>query len=99
MLGAKHVSNPASVIFNDKIEPYFIYDWVCRPKHSDGSCPMLHLGLRYFTPTEIARLMGFPSTVRHPAQATPKQLRKLYGNSLNVRVVAILMKLLIDPAS
>ena len=36
------------------------------PIHSNGDCPMLQLGLRYFTPREIAGLMGFPSDMGFP---------------------------------
>ena len=49
------------------------------------------LKLRYFTPEEIARLMGFPADFAFPADVTRKQCYRTLGNSLNVHVVAILL--------
>ena len=72
-----------------------------RPKHtppvhsSDGggeACPLMVFRLRYFTAREISRLMGFPDEFVFPASTTLKQQRRLLGNSLNVQVVALLMK-------
>ena len=52
--------------------------------------------LRYFTPKEIANLMGFPKTdFSFPSNFTIKQQYRLLGNSLNVRVVTSLIKLLV----
>ena len=52
--------------------------------------------LRYFTPREISNLMGFPKNgFSFPSQYTTKQQYKLLGNSLNVHVVAKLIKLLV----
>ncbi|KAJ3055145.1 C-5 cytosine-specific DNA methylase [Rhizophlyctis rosea] len=70
---------------------------------------LLDLGLRFFTPTEVARLHGFPidaigkgeylGDVGHtkhgfefPEGLTLGQRWKLLGNSLNVRVVGVLMR-------
>ena len=60
----------------------------------------LEKNLRYFSGTEVARLMGFPTLkdssvdkgkkriFSFPSSCTLKQQRKLMGNSLNVRVAA-----------
>ena len=53
------------------------------------------LKLRFFTPTEISQLMGFPKTFSFPDETTRKQKYKTLGNSLNVHVVAILLHFLI----
>lgn len=57
---------------------------------------LLTLGLRFFTPTEIARLHALPIDSDHgmkygfafPANVTLIQQYRLLGNSLNVRVVS-----------
>ncbi|EDW04040.1 GH11576 [Drosophila grimshawi] len=52
------------------------------------------LKLRYFTPREVARLMSFPEYFEFPAETTNRQKYRLLGNSINVRVVGELLKLL-----
>ncbi|XP_048866479.1 tRNA (cytosine(38)-C(5))-methyltransferase [Brienomyrus brachyistius] len=54
------------------------------------------LKLRYFTPREIANLMGFPSYFDFPEQSSLKQRYRLLGNSLNVHIVARLIKLMVS---
>jgi len=54
------------------------------------------LKLRFFTPTEISRLLGFPASFSFPEETTRKQRYKTLGNSLNVTVVAILLHHLIS---
>ena len=54
----------------------------------------LHKNLRYFSGNEVARLMGFPkSGFTFPAACTEKQRWKLLGNSLNVRVAALVCEM------
>ncbi|NWR28889.1 TRDMT methyltransferase, partial [Tachuris rubrigastra] len=53
------------------------------------------LKLRYFTPREIANLHGFPLEFGFPEKVTIKQCYHLLGNSLNVRVVAKLISILL----
>ncbi|XP_076275838.1 tRNA (cytosine(38)-C(5))-methyltransferase [Rhynchophorus ferrugineus] len=52
------------------------------------------LKLRFFTPTEIAKLMCFPKYFSFPSYITKKQKYMLLGNSINVTVVSYLIKLL-----
>jgi len=52
------------------------------------------LRIRFFTPTEIARLMCFPAIFTFPESTTEKQKYRLLGNSVNVRVVGELIKVL-----
>ncbi|XP_044784026.1 tRNA (cytosine(38)-C(5))-methyltransferase isoform X3 [Bubalus bubalis] len=54
------------------------------------------LQLRFFTPKEIANLLGFPPEFGFPEMTTIKQRYRLLGNSLNVHVVAKLIKILCD---
>ncbi|KAB0793496.1 hypothetical protein PPYR_13116 [Photinus pyralis] len=56
------------------------------------------LRLRFFTPKEVCRLMSFPDTFEFPSTVTDKQKYMLLGNSINVRVVSELIKLLNDPS-
>ncbi|XP_071341640.1 tRNA (cytosine(38)-C(5))-methyltransferase isoform X2 [Trachinotus anak] len=57
---------------------------------------LLKLKLRYFTPREVANLMGFPQSFSFPEEISTKQRFKVLGNSLNVVVVARLLQLLVS---
>ena len=46
---------------------------------------------RFFTPVEIGRLHDFPSSFSFPPTITTKQQYKLLGNSLNVKVVSLIV--------
>jgi len=50
------------------------------------------LGLRYFSTKEVARLLGFPSSFSFPPSVGRRARYKALGNSLNVRVVALLIR-------
>lgn len=50
--------------------------------------------LRYFTPKEISRLLCFPENFLFPNEISRKQKYMLLGNSINVKVVSELIKLL-----
>ncbi|KAK3103154.1 hypothetical protein FSP39_016859 [Pinctada imbricata] len=52
------------------------------------------LKLRYFTPKEIANLLCFPDNYGFPKDLSNIQLYRCLGNSLNVHVVSVLIKLL-----
>lgn len=54
------------------------------------------LKLRYFTPREVANLMGFPNSFSFPKTTTNKTRYRLLGNSLNVFVVSNLLRLLVS---
>ena len=49
------------------------------------------LGLRYFSPDEIARLLCFPGEFNFPEVMTVRQRYQLLGNSVNVFTIAHLM--------
>ncbi|KAI8327466.1 S-adenosyl-L-methionine-dependent methyltransferase, partial [Chlamydoabsidia padenii] len=56
---------------------------------------LLHsLKLRYFTPREVANLMGFPSSFNFPTTTTRKQQYRTLGNSINVTLVSHLIRYL-----
>nr|CAG4646439.1 EOG090X0A4V [Macrothrix elegans] len=54
------------------------------------------LQLRYFTPREVASLMGFPQEFKFPSTISLRTKYKLLGNSLNVFIVANLTRLLVQ---
>lgn len=55
------------------------------------------LQLRYFTPSEVARVMCFPEKgFSFPEKISHKSRYRLLGNSVNVLVVSELIKLLFD---
>ncbi|XP_030253334.1 tRNA (cytosine(38)-C(5))-methyltransferase [Sparus aurata] len=57
---------------------------------------LLKLKLRYFTPREVANLMGFPKSFSFPEHIPTKHQYKVLGNSLNVVVVAKLIQQLVS---
>jgi len=52
------------------------------------------LRLRYFTPREIAGLLGFPSNFNFPASTPLRHRYRVLGNSLSVTVVSFLVHIL-----
>ncbi|XP_067641702.1 tRNA (cytosine(38)-C(5))-methyltransferase-like isoform X2 [Eurosta solidaginis] len=52
------------------------------------------LRLRYFTPIEVSSFMCFPNSFKFPAEITNRQKYRLLGNSVNVKVVSFLIKIL-----
>jgi tRNA (cytosine38-C5)-methyltransferase len=57
--------------------------------------PDLHLKLRFFTPIEIMKFMSFSPNFSFPNNLSVKSQYKLLGNSINVKVVNILLKYLL----
>jgi len=54
------------------------------------------LKLRYFTPSEICRLLCFANHFNFPSNITKKQQYKVLGNSINVKVVVLMIYLLLS---
>ncbi|KAJ1860107.1 hypothetical protein LPJ73_001527 [Coemansia sp. RSA 2703] len=50
---------------------------------------------RYFTPREVANLMGFPADFTLPENTSIRQGYRLLGNSLSVSIVSVLMDYLV----
>lgn len=63
-----------------------------------GDCDRLNLlkslNLRFFTPREVCRLMCIPETFTFPSDITDRKKYMLLGNSINVKVVSELIKVL-----
>ncbi|KAL0871725.1 hypothetical protein ABMA27_004231 [Loxostege sticticalis] len=58
--------------------------------------PLRELKLRFFTPQEILALMSFPKDYSFPETVSTKQCYRLLGNSVNVRVISELLKILFN---
>lgn len=52
------------------------------------------LNFRFFTPREVCRLMCFPETFIFPNSITDRKKYMLLGNSINVKIVSELIKIL-----
>ncbi|KAJ6820402.1 tRNA (cytosine(38)-C(5))-methyltransferase isoform X2 [Iris pallida] len=55
-------------------------------------CSLKHLGLRYFTPREVANLHSFPEDFHFPPHISIRQQYALLGNSMSITVVASLFR-------
>jgi site-specific DNA-cytosine methylase len=62
-----------------------------------GSYLRTRTGLRRFSPHEILRLLGFPSTYQLPSAITPSEGWPLVGNSVSVRAVTWLLRPILEP--
>lgn len=60
---------------------------------------LMGLGLRYFTPREVANLHSFPEDFRFPQHISIRQQYALLGNSLSIAVVASLFRYLFAECS
>lgn len=88
----RYVQGTGSVFTSlDKGEIDAIYKQL---EHKDDIGLMKNLRFRYFTPKEISRLMCFPENYSFPETISNKQKYMVLGNSINVKVVSELIKLL-----
>ncbi|XP_020521337.1 tRNA (cytosine(38)-C(5))-methyltransferase isoform X1 [Amborella trichopoda] len=67
---------------------------VQRKQPLDGKVELSELGLRYFTPREVANFHSLPENFEFPEHINMKQRYALLGNSLSVAVVAPLLRYL-----
>lgn len=90
----RYVEGTGSVIQSNKQESLddAFQEYLSTGKKSILS--IVKLRLRYFSPTEVAGLLWFPAQFHFPADVTIKQQYQLLGNSLNVYVVSVLLKLI-----
>lgn len=54
------------------------------------------LRIRFFTPKEVLSLMAFPKSYTFPTGVSRKQHYRLLGNSVNIKVISELLKILFD---
>ncbi|KAI8099245.1 S-adenosyl-L-methionine-dependent methyltransferase [Halteromyces radiatus] len=87
---------------NEELDTVSVFDQIQQNKENTSlQLELLHsLKLRYFTPREVANLMGFPADFNFPTATTRKQRYRTLGNSINVTLVSHLMRYLImEPSS
>ncbi|ORY07872.1 S-adenosyl-L-methionine-dependent methyltransferase [Basidiobolus meristosporus CBS 931.73] len=115
--GSRHVYRSGSLLQTRKLQ-FTDYDW-------ENPASLLDLGLRFFSPLEIAKLHAFPvqcsddsktpadsnsaprpfspctqpPLLEFPESISTKQRYRLLGNSLNVWVIAELMRCILFNAS
>lgn len=71
-----------------------IYSACTEATEKDRLEKMRSLRLRFFTPREVCRLMCFPESFTFPDDTSNKQKYMLLGNSVNIKIVAELIKIL-----
>eukprot|EP00116_Pleurobrachia_bachei_P005829 sb/3466091/ len=71
----------------------------CELSGPEFEAHMRSLNLRFFSPSEIARLHGYPDWFSFPEPLTLKQRYKLLGNGLNVAVVKRVLEYLLSGES
>lgn len=112
LLGSSHISNASQLTTSSSSSIHHHIPVVQRPgelvipsesrqiysKHElqQLAAAWKELGIRYFTPLEIAQLHSFPSTFKFPDHLSVKQCYQLLGNSLSVVVVADLLQYLVQ---
>ncbi|XP_026148197.1 tRNA (cytosine(38)-C(5))-methyltransferase-like isoform X4 [Mastacembelus armatus] len=93
----RYVEGTGSVLqCSEETEMQSVFRGLDQHSEEDKLQRLLKLKLRYFTPREVANLMGFPQSFSFPAQIPTKQQYKVLGNSLNVVVVAKLLRQLVS---
>ena len=70
-------------------------DRFARFEETNDIAELRPLGLRYFTPREVANLMAFPVSFSFPPSVSLKTRYRLLGNSLNVLIVTNLLNILL----
>eukprot|EP00002_Diphylleia_rotans_P040094 TRINITY_DN9439_c0_g1_i3.p1 TRINITY_DN9439_c0_g1~~TRINITY_DN9439_c0_g1_i3.p1 ORF type:complete len:226 (-),score=31.05 TRINITY_DN9439_c0_g1_i3:397-1074(-) len=72
-----------------------VFDYSLTTPTAPIATPIHERTLRYFTPREVANLHHFPADMKWPEGCTDKQKYRLLGNSLNVLLVARLLRFLL----
>ena len=100
----RYAEGTGSVLIGPEQAPMLdgVYDQVRSLPKEDAEAKLQllrSLRIRFFTPREVARLMGFPEAedgFSFPAESTKIQCYRVLGNSLNVTLVAFLLQLLFE---
>ncbi|XP_041987074.1 tRNA (cytosine(38)-C(5))-methyltransferase [Aricia agestis] len=83
-------SNPEDV--KESLQEAKLYE----PGSIEFLTPLKKHKFRYLTPMELVALMCFPNKFSFPDNITTKQCYKLLGNSVNVKVISELLKILFN---
>lgn len=93
-----YVEGTGSVFTNESLETVEKY-YKQANTHEMGSTEFVRalkeLRLRFFTPKEVSLLMAFPTDYEFPKNISTKQCYRLLGNSVNVKVISELLKILV----
>ncbi|XP_004691166.1 PREDICTED: tRNA (cytosine(38)-C(5))-methyltransferase [Condylura cristata] len=93
----RYIEGTGSVLqTTEDVQIETIYKSLINLSEEEKLTKLLMLKLRYFTPKEIANLLGFPPEFGFPENIAVKQCYRLLGNSLNVLVVAKLINILCE---
>ncbi|URE27724.1 C-5 cytosine-specific DNA methylase [Musa troglodytarum] len=80
--------------------PYSRPRYFCLDINSRLEAPsLIELGLRFFTPREVANLHSFPAEFHFPSHTSLRQRYALLGNSMSVAVVAPLLQYLFSEST
>ncbi len=89
-----YAEGTGSVLQHNSNEPF--HERFAEFKNDENIEKLKPLKLRYFTPREVANLMGFPDQhFNFPETTSLKTRYRLLGNSLNVFVVSSLLRILL----
>ena len=80
---------------NESRDPHETMLQISQLNESERLVRLRELGLRFFTPHEIANLMTFPADFTFPDHVTDQQKYRLLGNSVNVQMICLMLKLLL----
>lgn len=98
--GYGHFVEGTGSVFSPKNDHYINEVFTKLKKEKSNPAEMLDLlksmELRYFTAQEISKLMCFPEEFTFPNYLSDKQKYRLLGNSINVHVVSILIRILVS---
>ncbi|XP_050351924.1 tRNA (cytosine(38)-C(5))-methyltransferase isoform X1 [Nymphalis io] len=94
-----YVEGTGSVYTNatpEEVEECFKLAKTFDDKSNDFVDTIKQLKLRFFTPNEVLSLMSFSRNYKFPENITTKQCYRLLGNSVNVKVITELLKILFE---
>lgn len=95
--GSKHIIGTGSFLQTKNLDLQY---------QNDDPVALVTLGLRFFTPMEIAKLHGLPTTesegkrvFKFSEKTNKSQMYKILGNSLNIKVVSFIFRRLFSKES
>lgn len=92
----RYVEGTGSVLQTSQVDLESVFTGLDQLSEEERLRRLQTLQLRYFTPREVANLMGFPQSFSFPQDVPLKQRYKVLGNSLNVLVVSKLLQILLS---
>ncbi|XP_014675617.1 PREDICTED: tRNA (cytosine(38)-C(5))-methyltransferase-like isoform X3 [Priapulus caudatus] len=87
----RYIEGTGSVLLSDFTDSIHIVEG--KAMHGTCAAPST-LRLSYFSPKDIANIMCFPTDYTFPKDCTSRDCYKVLGNSINIYVVSVLLRLL-----